>query len=144
MFFLLVASDTIKRGTLNENRKNCLALVNIKAKKQRRGLGRFSDSPEARAAQPLTRCRLSALPRPPRPRPHAVRPQTKYRFPASLGAGSATTSSSLPRPASLTKHHVQLTRPTTPATSAVRRHSTTEWPTGRESHQRHAVRDRTG
>ena len=47
-----------KRDTLSENRKNCLALVNIKAKKQRRGLGRFFVSPEARAAQPLTRCRL--------------------------------------------------------------------------------------
>ena len=68
----------------------------------------------------------------------------KYRFSASLEAGSATTPSPLPRPASLTKHHVQLTRPTTPATSATRRHSTAEWPTGRESHRRHVVRDRTG
>ena len=132
-----------KRDTLSENRKNCLALVNIKAKEQRRGLGRFSDSPEARTAQPLTRCRLSATPRPPRPRPRAVRPRTKYRFSASVEACSATTPSPLHRPTSLTKRHVQLTRPTTPATSAARQHSTTEWPMGRESHRRHAVRDRT-
>ena len=40
-----------KRGTLSKNQKNCLDLANIKAKGQPRGLGRFSDSPEARAAK---------------------------------------------------------------------------------------------
>ena len=40
--------------------------------------------------------------------------------------------------------HIQLTCPTTPATSAERRHDTAEWPTRRESHRRHAVQDRTG
>ena len=35
-------------------------------------------------------------------------------------------------------------RPTTHATSAARRLSTAEWPTRRESHRRHTVRDRTG
>ena len=60
-------SDTIKRGTLSKNRKNCLDLVNIKAKRQPRGLGRFSDSPEAHAARPRTRYQLPAsLEAPPR------------------------------------------------------------------------------
>ena len=40
-----VLSDTIKRGTLSKNRKDCLDLTNIKAEGQPRGLGRFSDSP---------------------------------------------------------------------------------------------------
>ena len=44
-------SDTIKRGTLSKNRKDCLDLTNIKAEGQPRGLGQFSDSPEARAAK---------------------------------------------------------------------------------------------
>ena len=44
-------SDTIKRGTLSKNQKDCLDLANIKAEGQPRGLGRFSDSPEARAAK---------------------------------------------------------------------------------------------
>ena len=43
--------DTIKRGTLSKNQKDCLDLANIKAEGQPRGLGRFSDSPKARAAK---------------------------------------------------------------------------------------------
>ena len=46
-----ILSDIIKRGTLSKNRKDCLDLAKIKAEGQRRGLGRFSDSPEARAAK---------------------------------------------------------------------------------------------
>ena len=44
--------DTIKRGILSKNRKYCLSLAKIKAKGQPRGLGRFSDSPEACAEAP--------------------------------------------------------------------------------------------
>ena len=46
-------SDTIKRGTLSKNQKDRLNLTNIKAKGQSQGLGRFSDSPEARIAMTL-------------------------------------------------------------------------------------------
>ena len=62
-----VVSDTRKRGTLSENRKNCLDLANIKAKGQPRGIGRFSNSPEARAAKPSdekTTLRLAEAPSP--------------------------------------------------------------------------------
>ena len=107
-------SDTIKRGTLNKNRKNYLYLVNIKAKRQPRGLGRFSDSPEAHAARPRTRYQLSASPE---------RPRTRYRFSASPEGGSAAT----PSPPPQSGCHVQLTQPTTPATSVARRHSATEY-----------------
>ena len=58
-------SDTIKRGTLSKNQKNCLDLVNIEAKRQPRDLDRFSDSPEAHAARPRTRYQLSASPEAP-------------------------------------------------------------------------------
>ena len=34
-----ILSDTIKRGTLSKNRKDCLDLANIRAKGQPRGLG---------------------------------------------------------------------------------------------------------
>ena len=87
-------SDIIKRGTLSKNRKNCLDLVNIEAKRQPRGLRRFSDSPEAHPARPRTRYRFSASPE---------RPRTRYRFSASLKAGSAATPSPPPRP----RRHVQ-------------------------------------
>ena len=40
--------------------------------------------------------------------------------------------------------HIQLTRSTTPATSAARWHSTAEWPTRQVSYRPHAIRDRTG
>ena len=78
-------SDTIKRGTLSKNRKNCLDLVNIEAKRQPRGLGRFSDSPEAHPTRPRTRYRFSASPEAP-----PERPRTRYRFSVSLEAGSAS------------------------------------------------------
>ena len=58
-------SATTKRDTLSKNRKNCLDLVNIEAKRQPQGLGRFFDSPEAHAARPRTRYQLSASPEAP-------------------------------------------------------------------------------
>ena len=75
--------------------------------------------------------------------PH-IRPRTRCRFSASLEAGSATIPSPPPRPISLTEHHVQLMRPTTPAMSAGRRLDIAERLTKWESHQHHAVRDGTG
>ena len=94
----IILSDTIKRGTLSKNRKNCLDLVNIEAKRQPRGLARFSDSPEARAARPRTRYQLSASPEAPSLEFPPVRPRTRCRFSASLEAGSAATPSLPPRP----------------------------------------------
>ena len=136
-------SDTIKRGTLSKNRKNCLDLINIEAKRQPRGLGRLSDSPETHVARPRTRYQFStsleapspeAPPERPRTRyqlsasPEAPleRPRTRYRFSVSLEAGSS--SAPPPRPGC----HIQPACPTTPATSAARRRSTAKWPTGRE------------
>ena len=75
--------------------------------------------PRPRPARPQTGYRFSDSPEAPR-----IKPQTKYRFSNSLEAGSATTSSPPSRPTSLTKRHVQLMRPTTPATSAARWRST--------------------
>ena len=72
-------SDTIERGTLSKNRKNCLDLVNIKAKRQPRSLSRFSDSPEAHAARPRTRHQLSASPK--APSPEAPSPETSDEVP---------------------------------------------------------------
>ena len=46
-------SDTIKGDTLSKNRKESLGLAYINAKGRSQGLGRFSDSPEARAATTL-------------------------------------------------------------------------------------------
>ena len=63
--YMLSTQCAIKRGTLSKNRKNCLDLVNIEAKRQPRGLGRFSDSPEAHTARPRTRYQLSASPEAP-------------------------------------------------------------------------------
>ena len=118
---------TIKRGPLSENRKNRLDPVKIKAKRQLlanphlvRGY-RFSASLEASHIRPRTGNRFSVSLEAPR-----VKPRTRCRFSASLEAGSATTLSPPPRPISLTKRHVQLTRPTTPATSAGRRLDTAE------------------
>ena len=133
--WLKLLSDIIKRGTLSKNRKFCLDLINIEAKRQPRGLGRFSDSPETHAARPRTRYQLSASPEAP-----PERPQTRYRFSASLEAGSAATPSPPPRPG----RHVQLTQPTTPATSAERWLDTAEWSMRWESHRHHAARDRMG
>ena len=59
--------DTRKRGTLSEKRKNCLDLANIKAKGQPRGLGRFSDSPETRAAKASDEKPALRLAEPPSP-----------------------------------------------------------------------------
>ena len=73
-------SDTTTRGTLSKNRKYCLSLAKIKAKGQPRGLGRFSDSPEACAEASDERPKLSA---PLRPRP--ARPQTGYHSPIPRG-----------------------------------------------------------
>ena len=89
----------------------------------RKGLRRKADSSPRQG--PLTEALSPEAPR--------IKPQTKYRFSDSLEASSATTSSPPSRPTSLTKRHVQLMRPTTPATSAARRRSTAEWPTGRET-----------
>ena len=52
-------SDTIKGDTLSKNRKESLGLAYINAKGRSQGLGRFSDSPEARAA--MTLCLAEAL-----------------------------------------------------------------------------------
>ena len=46
-------SDTIKGDTLSKNRKESLGLAYINAKGRSQGLGRLSDSPEARAATTL-------------------------------------------------------------------------------------------
>ena len=52
-------SNTIKGDTLNKNRKASLGLAYINAKGRSQGLGRFSDSPEARVATTL--CLAEAL-----------------------------------------------------------------------------------
>ena len=89
-------SDTTRRGTLRKNRKYCLSLTKIKAKGQPRGLGRFSDSPEACAKASDERPKLSAPPRPSHrgplaeallSRPRPARPQTGYQFSDSPEAG---------------------------------------------------------
>jgi len=54
-----VLSDTIKGDTLSKNQKGSLSLAYINAKGRSQGLGRFSDSPEARAATTL--CLAEAL-----------------------------------------------------------------------------------
>ena len=122
-------SDTTKRGTLNKNRKYCLNLAKIKAKGQSRGLGRFFDSPEACVKASDERPKPSAPPRPSRRGPLAEAPPRNasagipiLRF--ARGWARQTTSSPPSRPTPLTKRHVQLMRPTTPATSATRRHCT--------------------
>ena len=117
-------SDTARRGTLSKNQKYCLNLAKIKAKGQPRGLGRFSDSPKACAEDSDERPKPSAPPRPSRrgPAPQGLGRDTN--FPIRPRLGSTTTSSPPSRPTPLTKHHVQLMRPTTPATSAARWHST--------------------
>ena len=117
-------SDTTRRGTLSKNRKYCLSLAKIKAKGQPRGLSRFSDSPKACAEASDRRGPLAEAlsPRPPR-----RGPAPQYRdtnSPIRPRLGSATTSSPPSRPTPLTKRHVQSIRPTTPATSAARWHST--------------------
>ena len=116
--------DTTRRGTLSKNRKYCLSLAKIKAKGQPRGLDRFSDSSKACTEASDERPKPSAPPRP------------SHRGPAPQGLGrdtnssirprlcSATTSSPPSRPTPLTKRHVQLMRPTTPATLAARWRST--------------------
>ena len=142
-------SDTIKRGTLSKNRKNCLDLINIKAKRQPRGLGRFARGPRRKASadspirpRPTPQGLERGTNSPPHPRPHPARPRTRYRFSASpeapperprtryrfsvsLEAGSASAPPQL-SPTSLTERHIQLKHSTTPATSAARRHSTAE------------------
>ena len=89
-------SDTTRRGTLSKNRKYCLSLAKIKAKGQPRGLGRFSDSPEACAEALDERPKLSAPLRPSHrgplaeafsPRPRPARPRTGYQFSDSPEAG---------------------------------------------------------
>ena len=61
MVLWLTAVGYHKRGTLSKNQKDRLNLANIKAKGQSQGLGRFSDSPEARVA---TTHRLAEAPSP--------------------------------------------------------------------------------
>ena len=119
-------SDTTRRDTLSKNRKYCLSLAKIKAKGQPRCLGRFSDSPEACAEASDERPKLSAPPRPSRQGSLAEAPPRKASDGISIRPrlGSATTSSPPSRSTPLTKCHVQLMRPTTPATPAARWHST--------------------
>ena len=126
-------SGTTKKGPLSKSRKNCLDPVKIKAKRQPlanphlvRGY-RFSASLEASRVRPRMGNRFSVS----LEAPH-VKPRTRCRFFASLEAGSATTPSPPPRPISPTECHVQLMRPTTPATSAGRRLDTAERPTRHE------------
>ena len=115
-------SDTTRRGTLSKNRKYCLSLAKIKAKGQPRGLGRFSDSPEACVEASDERPKLFAPSRPSRRGPAPQCRDTNSLIRPRLG--SATTSSPPSQPTPLTKRHVQSIRPTTPATSAARWHST--------------------
>ena len=86
-------SDTIKRGTLSKNRKNCLDLVNIEAKRQPRGLSRFSDSPEAYAARPRPILRFARGPRRKALADSPIRPR-----PTPQGLGRGTDSPPRPRP----------------------------------------------
>ena len=123
--FLLL--DTTKRGTLSKNRKYCLSLAKIKAKGQPQGLGRFSDSPEAHAARPRQILRFTrgprhkasdelptlCLARDPSPEAPPERPRARYRFFVSLEAGLASAPPQL-WPTTLTGHHTQPMRPTTP------------------------------
>ena len=97
-------SDTIKRGTLSKNRKNCLDPVNNETKIQpqanpphprpdwtaRPTSNKYPGSPEAGSAQnhtarPRTRFRFSDSPEAP-----LERPRMRYRFSISLEAGSAS------------------------------------------------------
>jgi len=99
--------------------------ASLEASRVRPWMGnRFSVSLEASHVGPRTEDRFSVS----LEAPH-VKPRMRCRSSASLEAGSATTPSPLPRPISQTERHVQLTRPTTPTTSAGRRLDTTEWPT---------------
>ena len=59
-------SDTIKGDTLSKNRKESLGLAYINAKGRSQGLGRFSDSPEARAAMILRLAEALSPEAPPR------------------------------------------------------------------------------
>ena len=88
------------------------------------GLGRGTDSlthPRPRATRPQVRYRFSDSPEAPRHEASDEHPVTD-----SLEAGSASTPSPPPWPTSLTGHHIQLTRSTTPMTSATRWHGTAE------------------
>ena len=116
--------DTTRRGTLSKNQKYCLSLAKIKGKGQPRGLGRFSDLPETCAEASDKRPKLSTPPRPSRRGPALQGLGRDTNSPIRPRLGSATTSSPPSRPTPLTKRHVQLMRPTTPATSALRWHST--------------------
>ena len=121
-------SDTTRRGTLSKNRKYCLSRAKIKAEGRPRGLDRFSDSPKACAEASDERPKPSAPPRPSRRGPLAEAPPRNaldgipiLRF--ARGWARQTTSSPPSRPTPLTKRHVQLMRPTAPATSVAHRHS---------------------
>ena len=111
-------SDTIKRGTLSKNRKDCLKPRKYQSQRTITGsrpILRLAQSPRRdyspprrgplvqrpRSTRPRTGYRFSDSPEAPR-----VKPRTKYRFSDLLEAGSTTNSSPLPRPTSLTKHHV--------------------------------------
>ena len=118
----LVLSDTTRRGTLSKNRKYCLSLAKIKAKGRPRGLGRFSDSPKASAEASDERPKPSAPPRPSRRGPLVEAPPRKASAGIPIlrfvrGWARQTISSPPSRPTPLTERHVQLMRPTTPATS---------------------------
>ena len=109
-------SDTIKRGTLSKNRKNCLDLVNNETKIQPQANPPYSrpgwttrptsnkypgstEAPHRKASDEVPILWLARGPTPQglgrgtdsptRPRPRAARPRTRYRFSDLPGLGRA-------------------------------------------------------
>ena len=141
-----------RKGYNKQEPKNCLDLVNIEAKRQPRGLGRFSDSPEAHAARPRSRHQLSVSPEAPLPETSDEVPILRFdrgptrkasdevpilrfaRGPAPRGLGQ-TLSYRLARgrldidpiTAAWTNFPDRMYHPTTPTMSAAHRRSTAEW-----------------